>query len=259
MITVILPVKNVAAIIRDCLDSVRFADEVLLVDGNSTDGTLDIAARYPNVRVIQHPSKDIRVLVAESEPLARNPWILWLCADEVVTPGLAAELPKQCSEAETDVNAFLVPSRNNLFGVDWGEGGAWPRVWRKGCAKFAFKQMHEMPDFTGRVDSLTHPFLHINNPNIRTLVPKLVRYEYVDAQSATDEQCAKVNSSFWYQLLRFNYYAVVHYWSRRRLGFPATANALTMAFGQLLRHLLLVEELRIRRGLTKRDTHGWTA
>lgn len=259
MITVLLPVKNVAHIIGQCLESVRWADEVLLVDGQSTDGTLQIAATFPNVRVVQHPSTDIRVLVQENEPLARNPWIFWLCADEVVTPELGKEVQQRCASVPATVRGFQVPTRDVLFGVEWGKGAAWPRVWRKGTAKFEFKWMHEMPVIAGELPMLENFYWHINNPNIRTVMPKYLRYEYVDARNATDEECAAVNASFWHQLLRFNYYALRYYWNCRHLGFPAVANALTRAFAQLLRHLLRAEELRIRRGLTSRDTHGWGA
>lgn len=257
MITVILPVKNVEKIIGDCLASVAWADEVLLVDGASTDRTLEIASTFPNVRVIQHPAKDIRVLVSDTEPLAKNPWIFWLCADEVVSPELGQEIPERCSTAPQKVGGFWVPTRDILFGVAFGQGAPWPRIWRKGQAKFEFKRMHEMPVIQGEVPMLTHYYWHINNPNIRTLIPKLLYAEYGDAQNAPDEQCARINTFFWYQLGRFCYFAIRFYWPKRHLGFPATECALGLAFGQLLRHILLIEELRIRRGLTKRDTHGW--
>jgi glycosyltransferase involved in cell wall biosynthesis len=257
MITALVPVRNVEHIIGRCLEQLRWVDEVLLADGFSTDGTHAIAAQFPNVRIIQHPSPDIRVVVTDAEKEASHPWILWLCADEVVTPGLADEIQRRCREAGSDVSGFILPSRDVLFGADYGKGGAWGRLWRKGTARFAFERIHEMPIITGRLETLTQPYLHINNPNIRTVVPKYLRYEYIDAQKATDEACSQVNPSFWYQLIRFNFYAIREYWPKRRLGFPAVARAQTAAFGQLLRHLLLVEELRIRRGLTIRDTHGW--
>jgi glycosyltransferase involved in cell wall biosynthesis len=257
VITVLLPVKNVENIIGRCLDAVAWADEVLLVDGQSTDATLQIAAKFPNVRVVQHASTDVRVLVQESEPLARNPWIFWLCADEVVTPELAKEVQHRCATAPAEVGGFWVPTCDVLFGVEWGQGAPWPRIWRKGTARFEFKRMHEMPVIPGDMPMLANFYWHINNPNLRTIIPKFVRYEYVDAQNATDEECAAVNASFWRQLLRFNYYAFRYYWGVRHLGFPAVANALSRAFAQLLRHLLRAEELRIRQGLTSRDTHGW--
>ena len=258
MITVILPVKNVEAIIGDCLDGVRWANEVLLVDGNSTDKTLEIANAYPNVRVVQHPSKDVRVLVSEAEQHARNSWIFWLCADEVVTLELGNEILERCIAAPNEVGGFWVPTKDVLFGTEWGNGAPWPRIWRKGRARFEFKRMHEMPVIQGEIPKLIHHFWHVNNPNIRTLIPKLLRYEYVDAQNASSEACSRVNGSFWFQLARFSYYAVRIYWPKRRLGYPAVGYAFGLAFGQLLRHLLLIEELRIRKGLSKRDTHGWS-
>jgi len=257
MITVLLPVKNVESIIGECLSAVQWADEVLLADGASTDRTLEIAASFPNVRVIQHPSKDIRLVVSETEPLARNDWIFWLCADEIVTPELGREVQDRCATAGPEIAGFWVPSRDIQFGVKWDTGEPWARVWRKGRSRFEFKEMHEMPVIQGELGRLTHFYWHVNNPNIRTLVPKFLRYQYVDAQAASDEQCARVNPSFWYQLMRFCYFAVRIYWPQRRMGFPAVALAMCHAFGHSLRHLLLIEELRIRRGLTKRDTHGW--
>jgi glycosyltransferase involved in cell wall biosynthesis len=257
MITVVLPVRNVGGIIEECLSGVTWADEVLLADGNSTDKTLEIAARFPNVRVIQHPSSDIRVVVSDTEPQARNPWIFWLCADEIVTPELGKEIQERCAAAGPGISGFWVPSRDVQFGVKWDSGEPWPRIWRKGRAKFAMKQMHEMPVIQGEMPSLTHFFWHVNNPNIRTLIPKFLRYQYVDTQNASDEQCARVNVSFWVLLMRFCYHAVKWYWPRRKSGYPGVAWSMCAAFSQVTRHLLLAEELRIRQGLTKRDSHGW--
>jgi (heptosyl)LPS beta-1,4-glucosyltransferase len=256
-ISVVLPVKNVEGIITACLESLRWADEVLLVDGQSKDRTLEIAATFPNTRAIQHPSSDIRVIVQESEPLAAHPWIFWFCADEVCTPELAAEIRDRIQRASAEVTHFMIPSRTRQFGTDWGEGETFPRLWRKGVARFPLKRMHEMPDFTGRAEALAGYYWHVNNPNIRTLLPKFLRYEYVDARSATDAACEQVNPSFFYQLGRFNYYAIRHYWSNRHRGVAATLNALSLGMGQLIRHLMLIDELRIRRGETTRDTHGW--
>ena len=256
-VTVVLPVKNVSAILTPCLESLRWAHEVLLVDGQSTDGTLEIAARFPNVRSIQHPSKDIRVIVQESQGLARHPWIFWFCADEVCTPELGEEILARIHTAPSEVTHFMVPSKCHLFGTDFGNGETFPRLWRKGSARFPLKRMHEMPDLIGKSENLTHVYWHVDNPNIRTIIPKFLRYEYVDAQAASDADCERINPSFFYQLARFNYYAIRMYWPHRKRGVGGTLMGLTAGMGQLIRHLLLVEEGRIRRGETIRDTHGW--
>jgi glycosyltransferase involved in cell wall biosynthesis len=256
-VTVVLPVKNVSAIITACLESLRWAEEVLLVDGQSTDGTLDIAAGFPNVRVVQHPSKDIRVIVQESQGLARHPWIFWFCADEVCTPELGEEIRARTRTAPPEVTHFTVPSHSRLFGTDFGGGERFPRLWRQGSARFPLKRMHEMPDFVGRSEALTNIYWHIDNPNIRTILPKYLRYEYTDARAASDAECARINPSMFYQLARFNYFVLRTYWPHRKRGVAAMLCAMSEGMGQLIRHLLLVEEARIRRGETIRDTHGW--
>ncbi len=166
-------------------------------------------------------------------------------------------IKKRVAEAPADVSHFTVPSRTKQFGVDCGEGETFPRLWRKGAAKFAFQRMHEMPDFDGKSENLVHHYWHINNPNIRTILPKFLRYEYVDAQKATDAECARVNTSFLFQLARFNYYAFKVYWPQRKKGAAATLLAMTYGMGQSIRHLMLIDELRIRRNETIRDSHGW--
>lgn len=256
-VSVVLPVKNVEAIIRSCLDSLKWADEVLLVDGQSTDKTLQIAAEYPNTRAIQHPSKDIRVIVQESQFETRHPWIFWFCADEVCTPELGAEISSRIRSAPEDVTHFYIPTRTKQFGADWGYGEIAPRLWKKGNATFPLKRMHEMPDFVGKSERLQAHYWHINNPNIRTLLPKFLRYEYVDAQKATDADLQRINPNFFYQLARFNYIATRLYLVNRKRGVSATLNSLCLGMGHLIRHLMLIDELRIRRGETIRDTHGW--
>jgi glycosyltransferase involved in cell wall biosynthesis len=256
-LTVVLPVKNVAAIIDECLESLRWADEVLIADGQSTDGTHEIVSRFSNTRLIQHPSKDIRIIVQDTEALATHSWILWFCADEICTSELAAEIKQRIVTAPVDLSHFMIPSKIKMFGMDFGAGQTFPRLWRKGAATFPLKRMHEMPDFVGRSETLEGYYWHVDNPNIRTIMPKFLRYEYVDAVHASDAECDRINASFFYQLMRFNYYAITHYWPKRDLKVGATLHGLTMGMGQLIRHLMLIDERRIRKGETIRDTHGW--
>ncbi|MES2307870.1 MAG: glycosyltransferase [Verrucomicrobiota bacterium] len=257
MITVLLPVRNVEEIIEECLTALQWASEVILIDGNSTDSTLKIAAQFTNVRVKQHPSPDIRICTQETEPEAKHDWILWVQADEIYTSELSAEIQEKCSQASENIHAFRVPQRLIQFGEDFGPGAKELRLWRKGKGKFAFQTIHDMPIVQGDIGILEYFYLHKNNPNLMTAIPKTLKYNLIDAKNASDEDCHRINSSFWFQLLRFNYVSIRTYFSCSVKGFGAASHAFTNGLYQLFRHLMLIEQSRVRRGKINNHTNGW--
>src|SRR5512141_3387009 len=78
--------------IRECLESIAFADEVLLVDSFSTDHTLEIAREIPGVRILQREYFGSAAQKNWAMDQTLNPWILIVDADERVTPALAREI-----------------------------------------------------------------------------------------------------------------------------------------------------------------------
>lgn len=113
-LTVIIPCKNERLNIRPCIESVRaIADEVLVADSGSTDGTLEIVRSMGGCRIVEREyvhSGDFKNWVI---PQAAHPWVLILDADERVTPELAAEI-KQVLAKEPDVDGFEL-YRNGYF------------------------------------------------------------------------------------------------------------------------------------------------
>jgi len=91
-LSVVVPVYNEERQIGRFLDAVRWADEVIVVDTNSTDKTSAIVASYHNARVLQCEDY-IFAKVNFGLEHATGDWILKLDADEIVSPGLAAEIP----------------------------------------------------------------------------------------------------------------------------------------------------------------------
>src|SRR6266850_2472159 len=96
-VSVIVPIKNEAANLPRCLDSMRWADEIFVVDSESTDGSIEIA-RAHGANVVQFhfngkwPKKKNWAL--ENLPF-RNQWVLIVDADEVVVPALAEEIARR--------------------------------------------------------------------------------------------------------------------------------------------------------------------
>src|SRR5512144_329288 len=86
--------------IVECLESVRWADELIVVDSGSSDRTVELAHAFP-ARVMQMPWRGYGATKNDALQHATGDWILWLDADERVTPELAAEIRATVEENET--------------------------------------------------------------------------------------------------------------------------------------------------------------
>src|SRR3989449_11146752 len=90
-LSVLLPTFNNAAIVRAALESIRWADEILVVDSFSTDNTLDICREY-GARIIQHEYIQSAKQKNWAIPQCANEWVLQIDTDEVLEPGLREEI-----------------------------------------------------------------------------------------------------------------------------------------------------------------------
>ena len=104
MISVLIPVRNEKANIADCIDSVRWADEIIVVDSGSTDGTIELA-RGKGASVVQF-NWDGKFPKKKNWALAnvpwKNDWVLILDADERITPELATEIQQELKSPRAD-------------------------------------------------------------------------------------------------------------------------------------------------------------
>ena len=102
-LTVLIPCKNERMNIRPCLESVRaVADEILVADSGSTDGTLDIVREMGGCRVVEREYIDSGNFKNWAIPQAAHPWVLIVDADERVTPELAAEIKQTLASPACD-------------------------------------------------------------------------------------------------------------------------------------------------------------
>jgi glycosyltransferase involved in cell wall biosynthesis len=131
--------------IGDCLESVKWADEIIVVDSGSTDRTVEIAKRYTDKVFIRKwegyaPQKQFAIDQATCD------WILSLDADERVSPELKDEILK-ILESETEFDGFYIPRRNFFLGKWIKSCGWYPnyqlRLFKKGKAKVTQRKVHE--------------------------------------------------------------------------------------------------------------------
>ena len=111
-LTVLIPCKNEAQNIRQCVDSVRsIADEILVADGGSTDGTLEIAHSLDWCRTIRREWDGYAPFKNWAIPKARHPWVLIVDADERVTPELADEIRETLTDPPSHIDAYRIRHR----------------------------------------------------------------------------------------------------------------------------------------------------
>jgi glycosyltransferase involved in cell wall biosynthesis len=189
VISVCIVCRNEADKLGPCLESVRWADELVLLDLDSQDGSADVA-RAAGARVVPHPPvpivEAVRNVVADA---ATGDWVLALDPDERVSPGLAAELSRV--SARPDVDAVVVPRMN----FDFGYPATSPlqryepqlRMYRRAAVRWpAFP--NALPDVSEeRVlrlpprDELT--LVHDRNRNIPEAIDRVRRYAPAQAQA----------------------------------------------------------------------------
>src|SRR6476646_11102641 len=107
LISILLPTFNSAATVRETLESVKWADEILVVDSFSTDNTLDICREY-GVRIIQHEYVNSARQKNWAAPQCKNQWVLQIDTDETLEEGSREENEAALQSSET-VDAFRLP------------------------------------------------------------------------------------------------------------------------------------------------------
>jgi glycosyltransferase involved in cell wall biosynthesis len=176
--------KNIAA----CLDSIQFADEIIVVDYDSTDSTPDIC-REKNAQVVITtdwpgfgPQKN-RAL-----GLAKGKWILSIDADERVTPELATEIQQVIQQLNNQHTAYTLPRLSNYCGRWIKHSGWYPdpvlRLFQREHAQFSDDLVHErvILQTSEAISSLSNHLLHYPFQNLETVLAKINHYSSAGAQ-----------------------------------------------------------------------------
>ena len=171
-ITAVVIAQNEEHMIANCLEALKWCDEVLVVDSGSTDRTAELASMQ-GIRVIPTSS---RQSFAELRNLglkhAKHPWILYIDADERVTPG--------------QFTAYRV-GRNNIHYGRWMKAGGWQndklvRLFKKDHLKTWEGRVHEYAVVEGEVSDLIEPLIHLTHRNMADGIRKSLQWTDIEAQ-----------------------------------------------------------------------------
>lgn len=178
-LSVAIVAMNEAANLGRTLESVTWADEIVLVDSGSTDDTLPIAEKY-GATIFVEPWKGYGGQVNSALDKCTHEWILNIDADEVVTAELAASI-QALLRGEPALQAYWVPRLNNIFGRWMRHGGQYPdyklRVFRQGAARLREDtEPHATPKTELPTGKLTGDLLHYQYPTLRSYIDHMQSY-----------------------------------------------------------------------------------
>lgn len=185
-LSVILITKNEVKNIRACLESVSFADEIIVVDSGSTDSTADVASAHgAQVLVTDWPGFGPQKNRALDR--ASGDWILSIDADERVTPKLRREILETLES--TTCSAFYLPRLTNFCGTWIHHSGWYPdyhiRLFRRDRARFSPDLVHESVVVSGgEIGHFKTPLIHYSFRKQEDFLRKMVQYAVLGAEQA---------------------------------------------------------------------------
>ena len=170
--------------LRACLESVAWADEIVVVDAGSSDKTAEIAREFTD-RVLFHPWEGYAAQKNYALAQSRHPWLLSLDADELVSPALRAEI-EEVLERDGPADGYQIPRQNIFLGRAVRHGTLYPdyqlRLFRRGLGAFVPTSVHESVRVEGRTARLAAPLIHESYRSLDEFVTRANRYSTLAAR-----------------------------------------------------------------------------
>ena len=214
-LTIIVLAGNEAKIIKDCLKSASFADEIVLVLANSNDDTKKIAKSLKLPLKIVETTDEYNRNFSKWRNIgykaATGDWLLYLDADERITPKLQAEILSTINTPQS-LTYFVIPRANHYLGKRVRFGGSYPDYVKRLYLKKKFSgyqgYLHEEPVIKGDFGYLKNDLLHFTHRDLTSMLQKTTVWTDMEAQALFDDNHPPV---VWW---RFPRMMLTKFWQR---------------------------------------------
>lgn len=187
-LSIVILTMNEENNIRECLETAKWADEIIVVDDFSADKTIEICKEYTD-KIFQRKLNSFSEERRFGDEKASGDWILQLDADQRVTPGLRKRI-EEILERGTDCDGFMIYKKNSYLGK-WMRYAGWrPEVlimYRRGMQRYNETRAHEKIILEGKVGHLNAEILHKSYESLSEHCPRIDRYTTWDAQDLWDK------------------------------------------------------------------------
>lgn len=183
-ISAILITKNEEANLERCLQSVSWMDEIIIVDSNSTDQTIEIAEKF-NAKIYSPKWTGFGPAKQFALDKATGDWILSIDADEEISFTLKNEI-LQLLENDPPHEGYYIPRKTQFLGKWILFSGWYPdyvlRLFKRSCGRFTDVLVHEKVEVEGATGKLHNPMMHYSYPTLEDYLRKLDQYSTLGAE-----------------------------------------------------------------------------
>jgi hypothetical protein len=169
--------------IRECLESVRWADEIIVVNNFTEDRTIEIAREYTSC-IFQRKWQGFASQKRFALEQATHEWVLSIDADERVSPELRSEI-LNIIKSDTQFNGFQIPRRSYFLDRWINSCGWYPgyqlRLFKRTKARMTDRLVHEGFEVEGSIGTLTGDIIHYTHPGIKITIQKINEYSSLQA------------------------------------------------------------------------------
>lgn len=188
-ISAVMVVKNEEQYIGECLERIKWLDEIVILDNGSTDKTIEIAKKYTkNIFIDTSAFSDL--LYNKSIQRAHGEWILLIDADELISPALAREIKKTIM-GEDAAEGYYIPFKHHFLGKWLRYGGCYPSYLPRLAKreKASMQAVIHTPLFVeGRLGYLKNEIIHLGDKNVYHRVEKTNKYTALQAEQRYKEK-----------------------------------------------------------------------
>lgn len=179
-LSAVIITRNDADDLPECIKNVSFADEIIVIDNNSTDDTAQIAKSL-NASVYRIGGLDFSYLRNIGKEKSSGEWVFYIDTDERVTKELRAEMVSFLKSPHDHVAGIFL-RKNFFFGKPWNHSDHMTRLMKKDALIGWHGQLHETPMVCGKVYSFKNPLLHYTHNDLTQMVGKTNEWSEIEAQ-----------------------------------------------------------------------------
>lgn len=185
--------KNEEDMIEDCLKQLNFVDEIIILDQNSQDNTINLAKKYTG-KIYKSDNYDFAKSRNMLAKYAKGEWLFYLDADERVNSITIDEIKSILKSPQYD--AYYFPRKNYILGHAMKHGGWWPdyvpRLLKKSTLIAWYGEVHESPKIKGRFGYMKNPITHLTARSLNLMLSKSIKWAKIEAVLRFDAGQSKV-------------------------------------------------------------------